>query len=508
MWRCTNRMWWLPGKTVLVGVVVSFEEWQQQNCIWPLSGEVLKIIPCRSPSGYQLCHLQWKNTNTTCCGNIGNNLSMFWRLVTSASVHLRWDVDRSEKSFSVCLLTSLSASLLSYNPPSLFPALFLSPLLIGPTFLWDFCLLKSFDSCLVSVLCCGLALTKIVCVSFWNRYSAGQHTPVSIQCILFWKILEHQSCWKQVFEDQTHWKTNEKQMVPGHSSSDPTVHLLDVISIFHSCYLKQSTSYWNHRNRCSLFLCRKLRKNRSHKGSIHWRPREYKISRFSPCARVSLVHAHFCIWFYLRILSVPCISTSGRKHQVASRNWFLITCMLKGAWSSNFSFGISQTFQKNLVFLVSLQVILLSFTHLPMSSTFFYRNFAGRMKYLVLTILSVLMAVYLQRSEDSLIPVGALVETMRSFGGSAFIKLQSFAVCSKKYGPDCLWWHKKSKKILDLEEANLCCLDKLFFRMELIHSCLSSSPIEMTFSVNVNIFLSLKLNLCVLASSFKEAWRK
>ncbi len=61
------------------------------------------------------------------------------------------------------------------------------------------------------------------------------------------------------------------------------------------------------------------------------------------------------------------------------------------------------------------------------------------MKYLVLTILSVLMAVYLQRSEDSLIPVGALVETMRSFGGSAFIKLQSFAVCSKKYGPDCLW---------------------------------------------------------------------
>ncbi len=57
-------------------------------------------------------------------------------------------------------------------------------------------------------------------------------------------------------------------------------------------------------------------------------------------------------------------------------------------------------------------------------------HFAGRMKYLVLVVLSALMAVYLQRSEDPLLPVGVLVETMRSYCGSALGKLHSFVgVC-------------------------------------------------------------------------------
>ncbi len=65
-----------------------------------------------------------------------------------------------------------------------------------------------------------------------------------------------------------------------------------------------------------------------------------------------------------------------------------------------------------------------SFLKWVATSTFFV---AGMMKYIVFSMLSALVAVYLQRSEDPLIPVGTLVETIRSYCGSAFLRLQSFA---------------------------------------------------------------------------------
>ncbi len=55
------------------------------------------------------------------------------------------------------------------------------------------------------------------------------------------------------------------------------------------------------------------------------------------------------------------------------------------------------------------------------------RKFTGRMKYHVLVVISALMAAHLQTSEDPLLPVGALVETMRNYCGSAFAKVYSIA---------------------------------------------------------------------------------
>ncbi len=76
------------------------------------------------------------------------------------------------------------------------------------------------------------------------------------------------------------------------------------------------------------------------------------------------------------------------------------------------------------------------------------RYFAGRMKYSVLTIISALMVISLQRSEDPLLPVGVWVETMSSYCGSALLKLQSFtglhplsgfSFPKKKRNQDCVF---------------------------------------------------------------------
>lgn len=55
------------------------------------------------------------------------------------------------------------------------------------------------------------------------------------------------------------------------------------------------------------------------------------------------------------------------------------------------------------------------------------RKLADTMKYFVMMLLAALMATQLQPSEDPLIPVGALVDTMVNHIGSLGMKVVSFA---------------------------------------------------------------------------------